>query len=90
MLERLQDRGFPKRLWQQQHGQCPGCGQLIDEEDRWDDSTRYPIQGWWHSLAHQLEIAAFLLPTSFPCRDRKPFRKRSPGAGSLKEGLIHA
>ena len=35
MLERLQGRGFPKWLWQQQHGQCPGCGQLIDEEDRW-------------------------------------------------------
>jgi len=35
MLERLQGRGFPNRLWQQQQGQCPGCGQLIDEEDRW-------------------------------------------------------
>jgi RNA-directed DNA polymerase len=35
MLERLHGRGFPKRLWQQQQGQCPGCGQLIDEEDRW-------------------------------------------------------
>jgi RNA-directed DNA polymerase len=35
MLERLQGRDFPKRLWQQQHGQCPGCGQLIDEDDRW-------------------------------------------------------
>jgi RNA-directed DNA polymerase len=35
MLERLQDRGFPKRLWQQQHGQCPGCGQLMVEDDQW-------------------------------------------------------
>jgi RNA-directed DNA polymerase len=35
MLEQLQARGFPKRLWQQQHGKCPGCGQLIDEDDRW-------------------------------------------------------
>jgi len=35
MLERLQGRGFPLRLWQQQRGQCPGCGQLIDEDDRW-------------------------------------------------------
>jgi RNA-directed DNA polymerase len=35
MLERLQGRGFPKQLWQQQQGKCPGCGQLIDEEDRW-------------------------------------------------------
>ena len=35
MLERLQDRSFPKRLWQQQEGKCPGCGQLIEDEDRW-------------------------------------------------------
>jgi RNA-directed DNA polymerase len=35
MIERLQDRSFPKRLWQQQQGICPGCGQLISEEDRW-------------------------------------------------------
>ena len=35
MLERLQGRGFPNRLWQQQQGKCPGCGQLIDEDDRW-------------------------------------------------------
>jgi RNA-directed DNA polymerase len=35
MLERLQGRGFPKRLWQQQNCQCPGCGELIVEEDRW-------------------------------------------------------
>jgi RNA-directed DNA polymerase len=35
MLERLKERGFPKRLWQQQQGNCPGCGQLIDEDDRW-------------------------------------------------------
>ena len=34
MLERLQDRGFPRRLWQQQNGQCPGCAQPIEEEDR--------------------------------------------------------
>ena len=35
MLARLQGRGFPKRLWQQQNGQCPGCGQPIIEDDRW-------------------------------------------------------
>jgi RNA-directed DNA polymerase len=35
MLERLKERGFPKRLWQQQQGNCPGCGQPIDEDDRW-------------------------------------------------------
>jgi RNA-directed DNA polymerase len=35
MLQRLQDRSFPKRLWQQQEGQCPVCGQLIDDEASW-------------------------------------------------------
>jgi RNA-directed DNA polymerase len=35
MSQRLKERGFPKQLWQQQHGKCPGCGQLIDEDDRW-------------------------------------------------------
>jgi len=35
ILERLQRGGLPKRLWQQQHGKCPGCGQLIVEDDRW-------------------------------------------------------
>lgn len=35
MLERLQGRGFPNKLWQQQQGKCPGCGQLIVEDDRW-------------------------------------------------------
>jgi len=31
-------------------------------------STRCPIQGSWHSLSHQLEIAALYLPTSLPHR----------------------
>jgi RNA-directed DNA polymerase len=35
MLQRLQDRRFPKRLWQQQEGKCPVCGQLIHDEDQW-------------------------------------------------------
>ncbi|GFE90631.1 hypothetical protein GCM10011488_55850 [Steroidobacter agaridevorans] len=35
MLERLQGRGFPDNLWRQQQGKCPGCGQLIVEDDRW-------------------------------------------------------
>ena len=35
MLQRLQDRSFPKRLWQQQDGKCPVCGQLLAVEDRW-------------------------------------------------------
>jgi RNA-directed DNA polymerase len=44
MLERLQERSFPKRLWQQQEGKCPGCGQLIDEEDRWVVQPVVPLK----------------------------------------------
>ena len=44
MLERLQARGFPKRLWRQQHGKCPGCGQLIDEDDRWLIQPAIPLK----------------------------------------------
>ena len=44
MLERLQGRGFPKRLWLQQKGLCPGCGQLIVEEDRWVIQPVVPLK----------------------------------------------
>ncbi len=44
MLERLQARGFPRRLWQQQHGKCLGCGQLIDEDDRWAIQPAVPLK----------------------------------------------
>jgi RNA-directed DNA polymerase len=44
MLERLQGRGFPKQLWQQQQGKCPGCGQLIVEEDRWVIQPAVPFK----------------------------------------------
>jgi RNA-directed DNA polymerase len=44
MLERLQERSFPKRLWQQQEGKCPGCGQLIDEENRWVVQPAVPFK----------------------------------------------
>jgi RNA-directed DNA polymerase len=44
MLERLQERSFPKRLWQHQQGKCPGCGQLIDEEDRWAVQPLIPFK----------------------------------------------
>jgi RNA-directed DNA polymerase len=44
MLQRLQDRSFPKRLWQQQEGTCPGCGQLIDDEDQWLIRPVVPIK----------------------------------------------
>jgi RNA-directed DNA polymerase len=44
VLERLQGRSFPKRLWQQQHGQCPGCGQPIVEDDRWVIQPAVPFK----------------------------------------------
>ncbi len=53
MLQRLQNRSFPKRLWQQQEGQCPGCGQLIDDEDQWLIKPVVPIKaGGARSLAN--------------------------------------
>lgn len=44
MLARLQDRSFPKRLWQQQQGLCPGCGLFIGEDDRWIVHSLVPLQ----------------------------------------------
>jgi RNA-directed DNA polymerase len=44
MLERLQGRGFPKQLWQQQQGNCPVCGQLIVEDDRWEIQPVIPFK----------------------------------------------
>jgi RNA-directed DNA polymerase len=35
MLQRLHNRRHLKQIWQQQAGKCPGCGQLIDDDDRW-------------------------------------------------------
>jgi RNA-directed DNA polymerase len=53
MLQRLQGRSFPKRLWQQQDGKCPGCGQLIDDEDQWLVRPVIPFKaGGAHSLAN--------------------------------------
>jgi RNA-directed DNA polymerase len=53
MLERLHGRGFPKRLWQQQQGTCPGCGRLIDEDDRWAIRPVLPFKsGGTRSLAN--------------------------------------
>jgi RNA-directed DNA polymerase len=53
MLQRLQDRGFPKRLLQQQEGKCPVCGQLIDDEAQWLIRPIVPIKaGGTRSLAN--------------------------------------
>jgi RNA-directed DNA polymerase len=53
MLQRLRDRSFPKRLWQQQEGKCPVCGQLIDNEDQWLIRPVVPIKaGGTRTLAN--------------------------------------
>ena len=44
MLQRLQSRRLLKQVWQQQTGACPGCGQLIDEDDRWRIIPAVPFQ----------------------------------------------
>ncbi len=36
MVRRLEDRAFLLKLWTQQDGVCPGCGQLITAEDKWN------------------------------------------------------
>jgi RNA-directed DNA polymerase len=57
MLERLQGRGFPDRLWRQQTGKCPGCGQLIVEDDRWVLQPIIPFKaGGTRSLTNLLML----------------------------------
>ena len=53
MLQRLQNRSLPKRLWQQQEGKCPACDQLLDDEDQWLIRPAVPIKaGGTRSLAN--------------------------------------
>ena len=72
MLERLQDRGFPRRLWQQQNGQCPGCAQPIEEEDRWTIQPVIPFKaGGTRSLTnlkllHSSCLRPFRIATGHP------------------------
>ena len=44
MQERLQECGLPRRLWQQQAGHCPECGQLIEETDKWAVVQDIPLE----------------------------------------------
>jgi RNA-directed DNA polymerase len=36
MIQRLEARKFLLAVWKRQDGVCPGCGQLIEAEDRWN------------------------------------------------------
>lgn len=41
MLRRLEDRAHLKRVWLQQHGQCPACGEVFDGEGGWHVHHRH-------------------------------------------------
>ena len=98
MIERLQDCSFPKRLWQQQKGICPGCGQLIGEEDRWVIHSLVPFKvGDTRSLAdlkllhascqRSFRIAMGHHPNSDhrgPAPRKKGFSRLEPDAGPTR------
>lgn len=44
MTARLLDSNLPKRLWHQQKGCCPVCGQLIEENQRWAIRPKTPLE----------------------------------------------
>jgi RNA-directed DNA polymerase len=44
MTARLLDSDLPKRLWHQQKGLCPVCGQLIEENQRWAIRPATPLE----------------------------------------------
>jgi RNA-directed DNA polymerase len=44
MQEKLPEGSLPRRLWQQQAGHCPGCDQLIEEEERWAIRPEVPCK----------------------------------------------
>ncbi len=72
MLQRLQDRSFPKRLWQQQDGQCAVCGQLIDDETPWLIRPVVPIKaGGTRSLAN-LKMLHSTCQRQFRIANRNP------------------
>jgi RNA-directed DNA polymerase len=90
MLEQLQERSFPKQLWQQQKGICPGCGQLIDTESRWVIQPIVPFKSGGTRALTNLKLLHSSCQRSFrivmgevPMGDHRD-------AGSLKGELIHA
>ena len=91
MLERLRERSFPKRLWQQQDGRCPGCGQLIDEDERW--VVQQPVIPLESGGTRALTNSKMLHSS---CQRLFRFASRQPPAGDhrvptpRKRGSIHA
>jgi RNA-directed DNA polymerase len=86
MIERLQGRQFPKQLWQQQRGLCPGCGLPIVEDDRWVIKPLIPFKS---GGARTLANLKMLHPTclrSFRIVAGQVSGQRSPVVGSLDKG----
>ena len=89
MQEGLPEGSLPKRLWQQQEGYCPECGQLIEEEERWALQPAVPLQdGGTRPLA---------TPKMLHSSCQRLFRRhadillrRQPSAGSYERGSVHA
>ena len=90
MLERLQGRGFPNKLWRQQQGKCPGCGQLIVEDDRWVMQPLIPFKAGGTRSITNLKMLHSTCQRSFRLASGK-----SPAANTgcrlLEQGgFIHA
>jgi RNA-directed DNA polymerase len=90
MFERLQERSLPKRLWQQQEGKCPGCGQLIDEEDRWVAQPVVPFKAGGTRSLTNLKLLHSSCQRQFRVANGDLSASGARGAGSLKRGFIHA
>ena len=86
MLERLQGRGFPDRLWQQQQGKCPGCGQLIVEDDRWVLQPVVPFKAGGARTLTNLKMLHSTCQRSFRIALGKVSGGDNRGAGSLNKG----
>lgn len=87
MLERLQERSFPKRLWQQQKGQCPGCGQLIDEEDRWVVQPVVPFKAGGTRSLTNLKLLHSSCQRQFRVANGDLSASDARGPAPLKRGL---
>ena len=86
---RLLDGSLPKRLWLEQKGICPACGQLIEENDRWVVRPKIPLE-----VSSSRPLADFVM-LHVPCCP--PFRafsgmdsRYSNRAPAPSEGPIHA
>jgi RNA-directed DNA polymerase len=90
MQDGLPEGSLPKRLWQQQEGYCPECGQLIEEEERWAIQPAIPLQdGGTRPLANPKMLHS-------PCqrliravaRIFSPDGRREPAP--MQRGSVHA